>query len=424
MVDTSVTPARRGWRSRSVGSSTNPRAWLALAIGLVIIFAFALRSYPDAQFKPTEIGAAVTLPDLSVPVRPVAVACGGGVLLLAAYLGFATPSRRRAIWALAAVSFLFVVSFLSWAVAGKTMSLPGLLSATVVGALPLLLGALAGVLCERAGVINVAIEAQFILSAFTASVFASLYGLWIGTLSGSLAGGLLGGCLAVFAIRYFADQVVVGIVLILLIQGLTGFLLIRVVIPRAESLNNPPVMDDIRVPGLAEIPVIGAPLFDQPALWYVAVGLLVLVHVALTRTRWGLRVHAVGENPEAAESAGIDVRRVRYGNVVLGGLIAGLGGTFLTIGSVGEFALGISSGKGFIALAAVIFGAWRPLAAFGAALLFGFADAAQSILSVIGSPIPSELLQVFPYVVTILALAGLVGRVRPPAADGKPFMRS
>ncbi len=424
MVETALPSTRAGWRAQARGASMGARAWFSLITGLVILLCFGLGARPDARFQLSGFGAALSLPDLVVPVRPVAVVGSVLAILGAGYLALRDPSRRRATWALAVVVSCFVASFLCWAVAGRSMSLAGLMGATAVGSLPLLLGALAGVMCERAGVINVAIEAQFILGAFAASVFGSLGGIWIGMASGSLAGGLVGGLLGVCAIRYLADQVVIGIVLTLLVQGLTGFLLIRVVIPNAETLHDPDVMGDVRIPWLADIPVVGEALFDQTVIWYLAIAMLVVIQVALFRTRWGLRVQAVGENPDAAESAGIDVRRVRYHNVLLGGLIAGLGGTFLTIGSVGQFAPGISAGKGFIALAAVIFGGWRPLAAFGAALLFGLADATQSILSVIGSPIPSEVLQIFPYVVTILALAGLVGRVRPPAADGKPFVRA
>jgi simple sugar transport system permease protein len=156
---------------------------------------------------------------------------------------------------------------------------------------------------------------------------------------------------------------------------------------------------------------------------YLAIIILVIVQVALFQTRWGLRVRAVGEHPRAAETVGIKVQRVRYRNVILGGIVAGIGGASFTIGSTGQFAHNMTAGLGYIALAAMIFGRWRPLGALGAALLFGFFDALQFTLSALNAPIPSDFLSMFPYLATIIAVAGLVGRVVPPAADGQPYAR-
>jgi len=398
--------------------------------GLVLIAlaaataSFGLRARPDAVFFLSDFTSTTTLPDVVLPPQVMALAGSAVVFLLGlVQLGALGGRRLPRGLALGLALAALVLAFLCWAVSGRSISVPGLLTATIALSLPIMLGALTGVVCERAGVINIAIEAQFVLSAFAASVFASLYGVWIGVLTGSAAGALVAALLALFAIRFLADQVVVGIVLTLLMLGLTSFLFLRVIVPRQDSLNSPPILPTWRIPGLSSIPVVGEPLFAQNLIWYLALGLLLAVHVGLFHTRWGLRVQAVGENPETAESVGISVTRTRYRNVIASGLIAGLGGTFLTIGSIGAFSTGVSSGKGFIALAAVIFGRWRPLAACGAALAFGFTDAAQSTLSVIGAPIPSTLLQMLPYLVTIAVLAGLVGRVRPPAADGKPFVK-
>jgi general nucleoside transport system permease protein len=288
----------------------------------------------------------------------------------------------------------------------------------------LTLGALSGVLCERSGVINVAIEGQFLMAAFAGALVGSAAGsLWLGLVAGVLVGGLLGAVLAVLSIRYQVDQIVAGVVLNLFALGLTGFLTDRVLVPNQQTLNTPNVFDPIQIPLLSKIPVIGPVLFDQNIFVYLMFVLLAVIHVALFRTRWGLRVRAVGEHPRAADTVGIRVLAVRYRNVILGGMVAGLGGAYFTLGSVGSFSKDMTSGRGFIALAAMIFGHWSPIGAFGAALLFGFADALQSILAVLNVAIPSQFLLMAPYIATILAVAGLVGRVRPPAADGQPYIK-
>jgi ABC-type uncharacterized transport system permease subunit len=401
------------------------RRGLALcAVALVLGLGFGLggSAGEETTFALSALTSGLDAGAIVLPVGVCAWVCAAivGALGVRSLVLVRRPSRRGVVLAIVAAT----VAFLCWAAAGKTINLSGLATATVTGALPLLLGALAGVLCERSGVINVAIEGQFLLGAFCASVAAGLAGVWVGLIAGSLAGGLVSLILAVFAIRYLADQLIVGVVLNLVVLGLTGFLFSRVVVPNQDTLGAPPVFPTWQIPGLVDLPVVGPALFGQNAILYLAVAILLAIHVGLGRTRWGLRTLAVGESPEAADSAGISVARVRYANVVAGGLVAGIAGVYLTIGSVGAFGPNISSGKGFIALAALIFGRWQPLPAMLAALLFGFADAVQSSLSIVGTPIPTELLLTFPYLVTILAVAGLVGHVRPPAADGKPFVRA
>jgi simple sugar transport system permease protein len=229
--------------------------------------------------------------------------------------------------------------------------------------------------------------------------------------------------LAVFAVRYFVDQIILGVVLNLFAIGLTGFFFDRVLSPNQDALNSPGTFTAIKVPLLGDIPVIGPMFFDGNVFLYITYGVLIVVEVALFRTRWGLRTRAVGEHPQAADTVGVKVLATRYRNVILGGLLAGVGGAYLTIGSVGAFGKDMSSGKGFIALAALIFGQWKPKGALLAALLFGFADALQSLLSILGAPIPSNFLLMTPYLVTIFAVAGLVGRARPPKADGVPYVK-
>jgi ABC-type uncharacterized transport system permease subunit len=395
--------------------------YLALAGIVVGPFGLGVPAGSEARFV-LDQAPAVSMPDAVVPVRPAAFVLGA----VCAYLGVRQLLRGfgRAELVLAVVITLFMLSFLAWATADGSMNLTGLLGSSLLRSVPLTLGALSGVLCERAGVINVAIEGQFLVAAFTGALVGSATGnLWLGLVAGVLAGGLLGAALAVLSIRYLVDQIVVGVVLNLFAVGLTGFLTDRVLVPHQQTLNTPNVFDPIQIPLLSKIPVIGPVLFNQNIFVYLMFVLLAVVHVALFRTRWGLRVRAVGEHPRAADTVGIRVLAVRYRNVILGGMMAGLGGAYFTLGSVGSFSKDMTSGRGFIALAAMIFGHWSPLGAFAAALLFGFADALQSILAVLSVPIPSQFLLMAPYIATILAVAGLVGRVRPPAADGQPYTK-
>jgi simple sugar transport system permease protein len=238
-----------------------------------------------------------------------------------------------------------------------------------------------------------------------------------------VAGALIALVLGLFAITYFVDQVIVGVVLNVLVVGLTSFFFSQVLTPNSAVLNTPPRFERLPIPLLGDIPIIGPVLFDQSVIIYVMYVVVAVIHVALFRSRWGLRVRAVGEHPTAADTVGIKVNRMRVQNVLLGGAVAGLGGAFFTLGSVGAFGREMTAGQGFIALAAMIFGRWSPIGALFAALLFGFANNLQGILGVIGTPIPSEFMLMAPYLATIFAVAGLVGRVRAPAADGQPYVK-
>ena len=238
-----------------------------------------------------------------------------------------------------------------------------------------------------------------------------------------IGGALVAALLAWLAIRYLVDQVVLGIVLNLLALGLTSFLYSQIMQPDSASFNNAPAFSQWKIPLLGRIPIIGPALFEQNVIVYIAIVLVISVHVGLFHTRWGLRTRSIGEHPIAADTVGIRVLAVRYRNVIIAGLIAGIGGAFFTIGSQLDFSKNMTVGKGFIALAALIFGRWSPLGATLAALLFGFTDQLQGYLSLIGSSVPSEFLAMLPYAVTIVAVAGLVGRVRAPAADGKPYVK-
>jgi simple sugar transport system permease protein len=271
-------------------------------------------------------------------------------------------------------------------------------------------------------VVNIAIDGQLLFGAFAASITASLTGSpWAGLVAAMVAGALMALVLGLFAITYFVDQVIVGVVLNVLVVGLTNFLFRQVLTPNAESLNSPERMRGLPIPVLGDIPLIGPIFFRQPALVYVLYVIVALVAWSLYRTRWGLRVRAVGEHPKAADTVGIKVNRTRYRTILLAGAIAGLGGAYYSLVSVSGFNREMTGGAGYIALAAVIFGKWDPIRATLAGLLFGFAQNLAGVLSSIGAQIPPQLLLSLPYVITIFAVAGLVGRSRPPAADGVPY---
>ncbi|MEQ7126290.1 ABC transporter permease [Actinopolymorpha sp. B11F2] len=364
------------------------------------------------------------LPNLGLPALPVAVTLAAYAVVVALVHLFRGLPRRWAGLLWAGFGLAFVVTFLCWAAAGKTFPLTNQLQGTLNVATPLILGALAGVLCERAGVINVAIEGQFLAGAFAAAVLATVTGsLLAGVAAAVVAGVLIAAMLAVFAIRYRVNQVVLGVVLVVFASGITGFLFDQVAEGNGDRFNNPGVLPAVRIPLLADIPVIGDTFFHQTLLVYAMYAAVAIVTFVLFKTRWGLRVRAVGEHPRAADTVGISVLRMRYQAVLAGGIAAGMGGAFFTVGFTGSFDKDLTAGQGFIALAALIMGRWHPLGATVAALFFGFTQQLQNQLQIIETPIPGELLIMAPYLATIIAVAGLVGRVRAPKADGEPYVK-
>ncbi|MBC7238158.1 MAG: ABC transporter permease, partial [Chloroflexi bacterium] len=231
---------------------------------------------------------------------------------------------------------------------------------------------------------------------------------------------LLGALLAVLSIRYRVNQIISGTAINILAIGGTSYISARF-LSTYQHLNNPGKFPNLPVPILSRIPILGPVLFENNIIVYMMFALLVIVHVALYYTPWGLRTRAVGEHPRAADTLGINVFRLRYLNVILGGMVAGLGGVFLVLGSVPRFDELMTAGKGFIGLAAMIFGNWNPFGAFGASLIFGFTDTFQAKLQILRVPIPSQFMRMAPYLITMIVLAGVVGRATPPAADGQPY---
>ena len=362
------------------------------------------------------------LPDITVLVVPTVLFLAAGVLVIA-FRQFTGGFGSKSVIMVGVVAGLFVLAFLTWAAADGNLSLVGLLRGTVARATPIALGALAGVMCERAGVINIAIEGQLLAAAFAAAVFSSLAdNPWVGLLGALGAGLLVAGMLGGLTIKFKADQIVIGVVLIVFATGVTSFLTTQILVPNPD-LNAPSRFPTLQIPVLSEVPFFGPIFFRQTILVFAMFAAVLVLQFALFQTRWGLRLRSVGEHPKAADTVGIKVLATRYKAVLLGGVFAGLGGAYFTLDAVGSFSREMTGGRGFIALAAMLVGRYSPVGAFGAALIFGFADAVATSLQLLQVPVPSELLLTAPYLVTILVVAGLIGRLRVPAADGKPYTK-
>lgn len=368
----------------------------------------------------------VTIPELQVPAFPVNSILAVITLVLTALTWKAALARRNVSgWMVVGIGFAFVVAFLISTVADKpSAQLPvvSLLTGALALGTPLVFGSLAGVICERSGIINIAIEGQLLFGAFMGAVFASLAGnAYVGLIGAPIAGAAVGVLLALFTINFRTDHIIVGVVLNMLVLGLTSFLYSTVLKFDAASLNSAHRLGAIPIPALSEIPIIGPVLFNQSILVYLMFITVIVLQFMLFNSRWGLRLRACGEHPKAADTVGIKVNATRWANVLFGGALAGLGGAFFTIGQGLAFSKDMAAGNGFIALAAMILGRWNPKGAFAAALLFGFATNLGAIMQAVGYSLPSEFLLMIPYLITILAVAGFVGAVRAPAAEGKPY---
>lgn len=404
-----------------------PIAFVTITILATLLFLLAPND-AEAVFRISAPGDAVQLPEVTLGSTITTTVCIILMVLISGAAAMLVQRRRRVPLVFSIVfAFVFLTGFLTWAAAGASIHvipLAGLLAGALSLSVPLIFGALCGVISERVGVVNIAIEGQLLAGAFTSAVVATATGQpLLGLAAAAAAGVLVSFVLAAFSIVYYVDQVIVGVVLNVLVVGVTSFLFSQLLAPNAALLNSPPRFDRIDIPLLADIPLIGPMFFRQTIIVYLMYVAIALVYIGLFHTRWGLRLRAVGEHPQAADTVGINVARTRFWNVSLGGAIAGAGGAFFTLGSVGAFNKEMTAGAGFIALAAVIFGQWDPIKATLAALLFGFASNLQNTLGVIGSPVPSEFMLMLPYVVTILAVAGFAGRIRGPAAAGKPYMK-
>ena len=398
---------------------------LAVATALIWLMAFVFGRDGVSTYRLGDRTASIDLGDIGIPTAPAVTICAIVLALLTAYAFWAVATFRKVgLWVPIVFALLAVFAFLTWSAAGGLVPVTGLLFGAVSLSVPLVFGALGGVIGERVGVVNVAIEAQFLFAAFSSAVIASITGsVLLGLVGALVAGALVGAVLAVFSITYLVEQVIVGVVLNVLITGLTSFLHGALLNPNSEALNSPPRFPRVPIPFLSEIPILGPVVFNQTLIVYIMYLAVPLVAWGLYKTRWGLRLRAVGEHPQAADTVGIKVNPTRFWNVLLAGAIAGIGGAYFTLGSVGSFDKEMTGGLGFIALAAVIFGGWDPVRATLAALLFGFTTNLETLLTNLGSPIPSEFMAMLPYIVTVLAVVGFAGQVRAPAAAGKPYIK-
>ena len=424
---------------------TRPSSWWRLpaattVMGVFALIVFGLRGIPGVDSAYVVIHQDDLNPFGLIPERIVLPSAGGAialsVLALLASAGLwvlnarvARPPARLRIPLLAGFAVTWILAFLTWVISQRTLDVTTLLQGTIVLAVPLAFGALSGVLSERSGVINIAIEGQLLFGAFGATLVGSLTGnVWIGLLAAPLVAMFMGALLAMFAVGYHVQQIIVGVVLNVLAIGVTSFFFGSVMSDNPGLFNAPMRLPTLRIPVLADIPLIGAALFEQNILAYLMWIIVAGLTVALFRTRWGLRVRAVGEHPKAADTVGIAVNLTRWKNVLLGSAVAGLGGATLTIGTGVAFGEEMSAGKGYIALAAMILGRYHPVGALLAALTFAFADSLQLRLGTMsaaegGVSIPGDFLLMLPYVVALFAVAGVVGRVRVPAANGTPYIK-
>ena len=394
---------------------------LFLAIAAAIWFLFIQNLEPGVQttYKMMPGGSDQSIPDWVFSTIPM-LRVLAGVSLVAGGYQLARGFKKQTNLVLGLVAGIFVFAFLTWATADGSLNLAGLMRSALVKAVPLTLGALSGVLCERSGVVNIAIEGMMLTGAFVSAFVGSVTNIWIGLLAAVLSGGLLAGVLAVLSIKYKTDQIIAGTIINIFATGITSFLSAKF-LQVYQNLNDPGRFPTIEIPLLSDIPFVGPILFQHNMFVYAVYIFIILITVGLYYTRWGLRTRSVGEHPKAADTLGINVFRTRYVSVILGGFMAGFGGAYFTLGSVGRFDELMTAGRGFIGLAAMIFGNWNPIGSFSAGLLFGFFDALASKLAILKVPIPSEIMLMFPYLATMVILAGVVGRGQMPAADGQPY---
>ena len=418
-MTTAVAPSEELRTPREVRRS-QILAGVYFALALIVLFVFGFGSESSATFVISRPVDAIQVGDIVVPGAGLAFVVSAILAFLGArqwMRGFGSKTNLVLAIGLALVG----LSFLAWAADGGSFSLVGLLQEAIKRAVPITFGAASGLLCERTGIINIGIEGMLLAGAFTGALVGSTLGATAAMIAAAIVGGLLALVLAVLTVRYRVDQIIAGVVINIFVLGLTSFYTSQFLVTNPQ-LNNAPIMRAISIPILAEIPLIGPVLFDQNIFVYAMYVLVATTTFALFQTRWGLRTRAVGEKPRAADTVGINVFRMKYFNVVLGGLVAGFGGAYFTIGSVGRFDENMTAGRGFIGLAAMIFGRWHPVGAVSAALVFGLADSLQVKFGILDTPIPSEFLAMAPYLVTIVVVAGLVGRSRPPS-DYQPYVK-
>jgi simple sugar transport system permease protein len=407
---------RESWKTPTVMGSI---------AAVILVFFGILGKSEIVSFELTGVREVVQLPYIDIPSSFLGTVAGIILLAITAYVAWQVSRNIRAsIWFSLLFGAVALVALLGWLAAGSVVPVAFILGSALVLAVPIMLGAMAGVMSERVGVVNIAIEGQLLTGAFVASVVSTLTGNQIiGIVSAMVTAALFSAVLAVFAVRFLAQQIIVGVVLNVLAIGITNFLYQQWVTEDESATNSPGTLPIIHIPFLGDIPIIGPVLFQNRITVFLAIAIVIVLWFVLFKTKLGLRARAVGENPLAADTVGINVSRTRFWWVTLGGLLAGLGGAALTVGSSGSFGREMSGGLGFIALAVVILGRWHPGYATAAALLFGFSIILRIWANQVSPGIPTNFITMVPYLVTIIAVVGFVGRSRPPAADGIPYVK-
>jgi len=394
-----------------------------LLIAVFIWFVFVQSTTADSKttFVLSPGGSETVLPDFTFnskfALQALSILCAalGGYQLMK---GFGKLTNLF----LGLVGVLLIISFLAWGASDGSINVGGMLRIAIMRSVPIVLGAMSGILCERVGVVNIAIEGMMITGALVGAMVGSLFGLWAGVIGGIIAGALTASVHAMLSIKYKVNQIISGTIINIFTTGLTAYIVTKLLQNRDwQYLNQSGFFPSFNVPILSKIPFIGPILFSHNMFIYATYLLVIVLTIALFHTKWGLRLRSCGEHPKAADTLGINVNRMRYMGVILGGMMAGFAGTYLSLGSLGYFEQGMSSGRGFIGLAAMIFGQWTPVGSMGAGLLFGFAESLATNLTMLRLPFPPELLLTAPYILTMVILAGVVGRSRGPAAAGETY---
>ncbi|MGO1590941.1 MAG: ABC transporter permease [Ancrocorticia sp.] len=428
------TPSMGVTLSENATDVTAKMSWkmpITYCVATLISVAFALSSQGEAVFRwKLNRNDRFELPDWTVDSALLCWVAAVICAIIFVYSVVRTLARKKAGVIPAIVAGVSVVlALLAWTGGGSAgfVTITATLASALALSTPLIFGSLSGVVAERVGIVNISIEGQLLTGAFAGVVVASASGsVWAGLIAAPIAGALMGALLALFAVQYNVDQIIVGVVLNVFALGLTTFFFSSVLSDKPELNSSAMNLQNISIPLLADIPIIGPVFFNQTILTYVMYVVIIVLTIFLFRSRWGLRMRACGEHPHAAASVGINVRRTRVLNTMLSGALAGLGGAYFTIGaSIGHsFNNNMSAGNGYIALAAMILGKWHPLGAVGAALMFGFANAVAILLPSLNLNAPSNLINMIPYLVTVFAVAGFVGKSRPPASENTPYVKA
>ena len=422
-MSTTVTP---GIFSLAEAKVSWKAPWFMAFFGVIVFGGFGVLGRREpVVFSLTPEDANFALPPIEAMSHTVGLTLGA-ILLGITALAFAWVIQKKPVplWWSLVFGFIAITALLGWLAAGDRVPVAFLLANAIVLAIPIMFGGMAGVMSERVGVVNIAIEGQLLTGAFVAAVVSTLTGsLYVGMIAAMIAAALVSMILAVFSVRYLVDQIIVGVVLNVLVIGVTNFLYSQWLTQDAASTNAPGTFPLISIPVLSDIPILGPVLFENRLTVFLAFLAVPLLWYVLFRTSWGLRARAVGEYPMAADTMGIRVASTRFWWVVMGGALAGLGGAALTIGNVGAFGKEMTQGQGFIALAVVILGRWHPFYMSAAAFLFGFSIILRVWANQVSPGIPTDFIIMVPYLVTIIAVVGFVGKVRPPAASGKPYVK-